>query len=134
MHILIVDDNQDDLDYYENLLKSSSETQYVIYTSKDALTGISICKSKKIDCAFIDYNLIESDGLELMKELHKIESNLPIIMLTGEPHQKIQAEAARKGAFDYLIKNMANTTSQIEGVINKVINWQNSEGDKLLEK
>ena len=123
LNILIIDDNPDDLEFYNELL-SQCETEYNVYMAETAEEGLAISKAQTIDCAFIDFNLPERDGVELLEEIRaESPKHQAMVILTGEPHQKIQAEAARKGALDYIVKDAHTSPEQIEAVIQKVLNW-----------
>ena len=125
LNILVVDDNPGDLDFYVELLEDSSRNRYKIYTADNGKEAIQIFKEKDIDCSIIDYFLPEMNGLKIIDELYKLKpgSVLPIIMLTGQASQKIQAEAARKGVSDYINKDTANSSEQLDNIIDKALNW-----------
>ena len=67
----------------------------------------------------------ESSGLDVVDILQKATSKkqIPLVILTGEPHQAVQAEAARQGALDYIVKDSVNSSEALETVIHKVIAW-----------
>ncbi len=122
--ILIIDDNPEDLEFYTNLLKQG-EGDYDIFTAQDGEEALMLSKDKNIDCTFVDYYLPEMNGMKILEALQKQAGNdiLPAVILTGEPNQTIQAEAARKGALDYIVKDVTNTPEQIEAVIRKTMDW-----------
>lgn len=66
-----------------------------------------------------------TDGLTTVEEIHKLagHENVPVIIITGEPTQRIQASAARLGALDFIPKDSLNSPEQIERLIDKVIGW-----------
>ena len=126
--ILIIDDSLDDLEFYARLLtKSSSHYEYKVWTAEGPSRGLEIFKSQKIDCTFIDFHMPEMDGLAVVDLLQKekSEKHLPMVLLTGEHHQGIQAKAARQGALDYVIKDSISCSQSFEKIINKVISWAN---------
>ncbi len=123
-NILIIDDNSDDLEFYKDLLEHSQE-DYAVFTAESGEEALEISASQNIYCTFVDYYLPEMNGVKILEALH-VQSKgkmLPVVILTGEPHQTIQAEAARKGALDYIVKDVANTTEQMSDVIEKVVGW-----------
>lgn len=127
--VLIIDDNPDDLEFYMDLL-AHSEMKPKVHTAETVEAGMAIFLNETIDCILIDYFLPEQNGVDVLEDINKL-SNRPIAMviLTGEPHQKIQAEAARKGALDYIVKDAHTTPEQLEDTIRKVIGWVNN-GDE----
>ena len=121
--ILIIDDSPDDLEFYADLL-SNCKSRYEVITCESANEGLAILKNQEIHCTFIDYNMPEMDGVEALNKFRRdISKNTAIVILTGEPHQKVQAEAARKGALDYIVKDSHNSSEQLEQIINKVLRW-----------
>ena len=122
--ILLIDDNPDDLEFYADLLKQIQD-DYEILTAENGADGLKIFSQKKIYCAFVDYNLPEMNGLKILERFNEQSQGgvLPIVILTGEPNQKIQAQAARKGALNYLVKDTTNTSVQLQAVIKKTVAW-----------
>lgn len=57
----------------------------------------------------------EGNGLSVIDQLQKSAKNvnIPAAILTGEPHQKAQAETARQGVLDYIMKDKVNVPRQI---------------------
>jgi PAS domain S-box-containing protein len=102
--ILVVDDDEDDYFLTSELIKNIPSSGFTIswcYTYKDALEQMT---SKRHDLYFIDYLLGAKTGLELLKEAIAAGIEEPIILLTGKGNQKVDIEAMRVGAMDYLIK------------------------------
>lgn len=126
-NILIIDDNPDDLEFYGGLL-SQSEANYTVLFAPDGEAAIDIAKELDIYCVFIDYYLPEMNGIKILNALQSLrpDKTLPTVILTGEPTQKVQAEAARQGALDYIVKDLTNSTQQLDAVIEKVVSWSNT--------
>jgi len=55
-HILLIDDNPDDLEFYANILNHLDE-EYQIHTAESYDEAIPLFNSHDIYCTFIDYNL-----------------------------------------------------------------------------
>jgi PAS domain S-box-containing protein len=102
--ILIVDDDEDDYFLTSELIRNIPSQGFTIdwcYSYKEALEQIT---SKRHDLYFIDYLLGAKTGLELLKEVIAAGVEEPIILLTGKGNQKVDIEAMRVGAMDYLVK------------------------------
>ena len=123
-NILIVDDNPDDLEFFSDLLKGA-KNDYTVYTATNGEEALEIFSKHDIFCAFVDYYLPEMNGLKILEAFNRLMNGkvLPVVILTGEPHQTIQAEAARRGALDYVVKDVANTSEQMDAVIKKTVDW-----------
>ena len=104
VRVLIVDDDEDDFFFTSEYIRDITTRSFQIdwcSTYADALQHIL---NSSYDIYFIDYRLNIKTGIDLLKEamLHQCEE--PIILLTGKGNQKIDMEAMRLGAVDYLIK------------------------------
>lgn len=133
LNILIIDDNPDDLEFYTELLgRPTGDYSYEVFLAEDANAGLSIFKENKIDCTFIDFNMPEDDGLAVIDMLQDLSGHeqIPMVVLTGEPHQRVQADAARHGAMDYIRKDSIKSIEDLEKVIDKVIVWAKSINNK----
>lgn len=124
--ILLIDDNPDDLGFYTDLLKrATGDYCYDIVTATNSEQGVQAFQAHAIDCTFVDFNMPGLDGLATVNALHKIagHDNVPVVLITGEPTQRIQANAARAGAMDFIAKEAIMSAEQLERVIDKVIAW-----------
>lgn len=124
MRILIVDDNSDDLEFFSSLL-DDSDLDYTVYTAPDGDTALDLLSEKPVDCILVDYHMPEVNGVQFLDEMQmaKDVKETPVIILTGDPTQRIQAAAARQGAVDYMVKDLTITSKQLDGVIERATSW-----------
>ena len=73
-------------------------------TASDFESALDILDETQIDAAVIDIILPRKSGIELLKELHKRDPSLPVIMITGEPNIAQLPEIVRAGAYDFISK------------------------------
>lgn len=99
--ILIVDDDRNLLELLGMILQSSD---YEVTTANDGETALGIVKDEIFDLAVIDLKLPRTDGITLMHDIHQINPEMPVIILTAHSSVKSAVEAIRKGAFNYLEK------------------------------
>lgn len=62
-----------------------------------------------------DIRMPEMDGLELMEQVHKLDADFPVILISGHADVALAVNAIRDGAYDLLEKPFA-TTALIESV------------------
>lgn len=99
--ILVVDDDPSILKVIRMRLEAEG---YQVNTAVEAETAIKLAKDETFEFALVDLKLNGKDGLELMEELHQINSEMPVIILTAYGTIKSAVDAMKKGAFSYLTK------------------------------
>ncbi|MCX7948683.1 MAG: sigma-54 dependent transcriptional regulator [Treponemataceae bacterium] len=99
--LLIVDDDPNLLDLLK--MRLESEGHEVMATPRED-EAIEAARDRIFDLSIIDLQLSRLDGISLMTELHLIQPEMPIIILTGYGSIESAVEAMRKGAFNYLTK------------------------------
>jgi two-component system, NtrC family, response regulator AtoC len=60
--------------------------------------------AKGIDAAILDYKLPDGDGISVLKRLHQIDPDLPVLMLTANRELDVVVGAIKAGASDYVAK------------------------------
>ena len=78
--ILIVDDDRNLLELMGMMLKSAD---YEVTTAHDGEGALSAMKGQAFDLAVVDLKLPGTDGISLMRELHQINPEMPVIILTA---------------------------------------------------
>jgi len=99
--ILIVDDDINLLELLKTRLESAN---YSIVTSSDETIALKEFEQQTFDLSIIDLQLVHRDGMSLMEEFHKINPNMPAIILTAYGSIESAVEAMRRGAYTYLTK------------------------------
>jgi DNA-binding NtrC family response regulator len=56
------------------------------------------------DAALLDYQLPDGDGLAVLRRLHQLDADLPVVMLTAHKDVETVVAAMRAGAADYITK------------------------------
>jgi PAS domain S-box-containing protein len=116
VRILIIDDDEDDFiltkEYLEAIRDRDLDIQWC-YSYKTALEHIA---AKRFDLYFVDYRLGAKTGIDLLQEAMALNSEEPIILLTGKGNTNIDKQAMQTGAVDYLIKSEL-TTEKLERCI-----------------
>lgn len=100
-NILVIDDNYKIYKSLELNLKKEGFRSCDARNSKDA---IALMYSEKPDLILLDLALGEESGLDLLREVQKIDSTIPVIMITGYGTLESAVKAIKLGAFDFLEK------------------------------
>ena len=104
MHkILIIDDEKDICFLISEILKDEDYYTTSALNSDDALNKF---KQNKPDLIILDVWLSNSklDGIELLQEFKKIDSKIPIIIISGHGTVDLAVKSIKNGAYDFLEK------------------------------
>ena len=101
--ILVIDDNADIRFLICNILK---ENNYEIRSAANFNQAVVEIKAKLPNLAIIDIKLDkgDKDGIDLLKLLMSIDSNIPVVMISGHANVQVAVEAIRIGAYEFLEK------------------------------
>jgi DNA-binding response OmpR family regulator len=56
---------------------------YRVFVAASGKEGIRLFSAQQIDLVVIDYSMADMDGLKVSRELKRINSKVPIVMLSG---------------------------------------------------
>lgn len=99
--LLVVDDEPSVL----QLFRSAFEKQGIeVLTAANAREGLKIAREHKPDVGLFDLMLPDWSGLDLLKEVQRVDPRLPVIFITAGGTSATAIDAMKLGAFDYLNK------------------------------
>jgi DNA-binding response OmpR family regulator len=64
----------------------------------------SLAGDNSFDSVLLDLGLPDSQGLDTLERVRAKAPSVPVVVLTGLADEMASAEAARMGAYDYLVK------------------------------
>jgi signal transduction histidine kinase len=99
--ILVVDDDASVLDATSVLLE---EHGYHVTASSNAGEAIEILQLKNIEIVLTDIVMPEISGIELIRAIHDINPNIPVILMTAYADIEKVITALKIGAFDFITK------------------------------
>ena len=99
--ILIVDD---EAFICENLQRILQEEQYDTVVAQEGERALNILENELIDLVFLDLNLPDLPGLEVLKHIKEEDPELLVIIITGYASVESAVEALKMGAYDYIKK------------------------------
>ena len=108
--ILVIDDELHIVECIKVRLRASG---YIVSTASDGVSGINQFKENLPDVVILDIMMPGLSGLDTLKELKQINSDVPVIMLTAYGTPQSAIEALRLGAYDHLGKPF-NTETLLE--------------------
>ncbi len=102
MTILVCEDNIMTLKAIEFSLKKAG---FDVLKAMDGFQGIKILGEEKIDLVVTDINMPYTKGLELIRHVNtKMETKIPVIVITGITNVETREHAMELGAKGYLTK------------------------------
>ena len=113
--ILCVDDEPINLMIIEVNLMAEG---YEVYKAADGSTALQMVKEIKPQLVLLDIMMPGISGIDTLKEIKKIDPNIPVIMVSGVTDETIAKSALEYGAYDYVAKpidfDYLNTTILIK--------------------
>ncbi len=101
--ILIVDDDSGLLRLVEKALRREGLSTATASSGKDAITWLT---ENRPDLLVLDLKLQDIEGKELINHLAAIDRSVPFIIITGQGDERVAVEMMKRGALDYLIKDV----------------------------
>lgn len=99
--ILIVDDERSIRNTLKDIL---SYENHEVELAADGKEAIQLVNDKTFDIIFCDIKMPQMDGIEVLEHIHQINSDIPIVMISGHGTIDTAVEAIKKGAFDFIPK------------------------------
>ncbi|MGI9554202.1 MAG: response regulator [Thermodesulfobacteriota bacterium] len=99
--ILIVDDELLILRIISDIL---SKEGYEVKTAINFHNASQLLEEEKFDVVITDIRMPEKSGIDLLEHVRKINSDIPVILMTGFASLETAVDAVKQGAHDYLTK------------------------------
>ncbi len=87
-----------------NLERIFHEGQYSVTTFENGNSAIEYLKDNDANLAFLDLNLPDRNGIEILQDIKKIKPDLLVIIITGFASVESAVNALKLGAYDYIKK------------------------------
>lgn len=103
--ILVVDDEQDIVEVLSYLFKRAG---YAPVQASNGMDAIEAVRKGTISLVILDYMLPDMNGLEVLRELKKLQPGIKVIIITGRATDKVLSDVLDAGANGYVIKPFIN--------------------------
>lgn len=99
--ILVVDDDPYVLESISSLLHAFG---FSVLTSGNAEDALRTAENEKLDAVLTDIKMPGVTGVELLGHIHRIDPQIPVILMTAYAELDVAVDAIKKGAFDFITK------------------------------
>ncbi len=99
--ILLIEDDSGIVETLQRVLK---EEGYEVVAERRGDNGLARAGSESFNIVITDLKLPGLEGLDLVRQLHKLQPRLPIVLVTAFGTTETAIEATKSGAYDYLLK------------------------------
>ena len=99
--IMVVDDDRNLCESLEMILNEVGYGVLSVYNGKDA---IKAAQEHEFDAAIIDIRLPDIDGVEVLRQLNQMDTNMGIMMVSGEATVETAVGSLNQGADAFLLK------------------------------
>jgi DNA-binding NtrC family response regulator len=99
--ILVIDDEKHQRDILQMILDSEG---YETVTAGNGRQALQAVQAQAFDLALTDLKMPDMNGIEVLRDLIKVQPSLCVILMTAHGSIDSAVEAMRHGAFDYLTK------------------------------
>src|SRR5271167_14223 len=103
--ILVVDDESEIREGLELLLKSEG---YQVSSAETAQSGLAQLEERPFDLLLLDVSLPDRNGIDMLKDIHRQDPHLPIVLITAYGSIEMARAAFKNGAMDYITKPWSN--------------------------
>lgn len=100
---LIVDDDRGLLRLIEKALQREGFSAVCAASGKEAIQWLS---KNNADLMLLDLKLQDIEGKDLIQHLSDLRRSLPFIIITGQGDERVAVEMMKRGALDYLVKDV----------------------------
>jgi len=102
VRILVVDDEPEVAETLRDILVNVG---FEVETAENGKRAMGLLRDfQHFDLVISDMNMPEMGGLELLKQIHQLREDLPVIILTGWATVENGIESVEQGVSDYVLK------------------------------
>jgi len=99
--VLVVEDNQDLVMGLQDLLHHDG---YAVTVAGTVAGAIKLVRAHRFNAIILDLGLPDGDGLEVLKEVQRLDPSLPVVIVTAHISPDRTVGSLTEGAFAYLTK------------------------------
>jgi len=122
-NVLYVEDEEEVLNNISRLLKKFFNN---FYTASDGIKALDIFYEHNIDILLVDIELPKMNGIELIREVRKINENVKIIIISAYTKTDYLLESVELGLSKYIVKPL--TSNKIHLILKTINDYYEQHG------
>jgi len=99
--VLLIDDSPI---YLEALEPQLRKLGWEVHTESSGAAGIARLRKVRPEIVITDLHMPDLSGIHVVRAVHRVDSHLPVVVLSGDEEVGSILAVIREGAFDYVIK------------------------------
>jgi len=99
--LLLIDDEPQVVDLLRDYFEEQGYSVMSALNGRDALVLASLTRP---DAVLLDIRMPQMQGPDVLRELHRIDDSITVVMLSGTDDETLARELLKAGAFDYVRK------------------------------
>ena len=116
MNVLLVEDDANDAALLRSLLKRQRRAAIELEHVSSLKTALEQLACGAPDIVLLDLNLPDSSGLESVQKIQAANSDVPIVVLSGQDDEEFAIEILNHGVQDYLVKWEGNAHTILRAI------------------
>lgn len=113
INVGLVEDDQMLSDMYKLKFQKAG---FDIVSAADGAAGLEMVKKEKPDILLLDIIMPKLDGFQVLTEIRKTDSKLPVVLLTNLGQEEDVVKGRNLGATDYFVKSNFTPDAIVEKV------------------
>ena len=99
--ILVIDDDKNTRFFLKEILELQ---RFNVLTAEDGLKGFDVLENEKVDLVIVDIMMPNMDGYSFTREIRRLNSDLPILMISAKQLAEDRKKGFIVGIDDYMSK------------------------------
>ncbi|MCP3942438.1 MAG: GGDEF domain-containing response regulator [Desulfobacteraceae bacterium] len=125
-YILYVNGSKDEFEILRHYIKGALDC--VLHQASTIAQAKKIISAQNLDILFINHRLSDGTGFDLLSDLNRLKSDVPIIFTMDSSQNKLGAKAIVQGADNFFIKEKISTRNIL------AILWETLEKSRLTKE
>jgi DNA-binding response OmpR family regulator len=124
--ILVVDDERLICDMLRTVL---TQRKHDVFTALGGTQALQLFRERRPHFTLLDLRMPDMNGIEVLREIRKIDLRAPVMVLTGWGTDEMEKDARALGVSDFVCKGLS--LEMLVTTVDRIL--QRQSGNKLLE-